>query len=251
MAELQPIYGPSHPQLNILTVEYREIPGFPGYLVSNIGTIWTRQPKNNAGKPTVDWRKRTLSKMRDGYLCLFLQSQGKSVPRLVHRVVLSSFVGPCPDGMEACHFPDATRSNNCIWNLRWDTRSENINDKFRHIPERKKKRCPVCGIVKANDDFHKSVSKIDGRQSICKECSTGWHPSRKVSGLCRQTYALLASHDEATPGVISEAAGCSEPAMRRRLRVLEFHGLATSRIVERNSRKHRVFKAKIHGKEPS
>lgn len=49
----------------------------------------------------------------------------------VHRLVLETFVGPCPDGTEACH-------NNGVWadcrlvNLRWDTRKSNHADKLKH-----------------------------------------------------------------------------------------------------------------------
>ncbi len=49
----------------------------------------------------------------------------------IHRLVLAAFVGPCPEGMEACH-------NNGDWhdcrlvNLRWDTRKNNHADKRVH-----------------------------------------------------------------------------------------------------------------------
>ena len=50
---------------------------------------------------------------------------------LLHRLVLTAFVGPCPEGMEACH-NDGTRNNNHVDNLRWDTRTNNNLDKRKH-----------------------------------------------------------------------------------------------------------------------
>lgn len=51
--------------------------------------------------------------------------------RLVHRLVLEAFVGPCPEGMEGCH-GDGDPTNNSLGNLRWDTATSNQLDKVRH-----------------------------------------------------------------------------------------------------------------------
>jgi hypothetical protein len=49
----------------------------------------------------------------------------------VHRGVLDTFVGPCPDGMECCH-NDGDPGNCAVSNLRWDTHSANIFDQVKH-----------------------------------------------------------------------------------------------------------------------
>lgn len=49
----------------------------------------------------------------------------------VHRLVLEAFVGPCPAGMEACHWDDDP-SNNQLSNLRWDTSTANKRDMARN-----------------------------------------------------------------------------------------------------------------------
>lgn len=51
--------------------------------------------------------------------------------KFIHVLVLESFVGPCPDGMESCH-NNGDSADARLVNLRWDTRSENNRDRVRH-----------------------------------------------------------------------------------------------------------------------
>ena len=62
----------------------------------------------------------------------------------VHRLVLEAFVGPRPEGMEACHWNDI-KTDNRASNLRWDTRSENTKDRIRNgiHPPSNKTHCEV------------------------------------------------------------------------------------------------------------
>jgi hypothetical protein len=50
---------------------------------------------------------------------------------LVHRLVLETFIGPCPPGMECRHL-DGNPTNNKLNNLRWGTHKENIQDSIKH-----------------------------------------------------------------------------------------------------------------------
>lgn len=67
----------------------------------------------------------------NGYEQVGLNRNGRISMRLVHRLVLESFVRSCPLGMVGCH-NDGDRRNNNIRNLRWDTPSENVRDTIRH-----------------------------------------------------------------------------------------------------------------------
>lgn len=67
---------------------------------------------------------------KHGYTEFLLSIDGKRVYQSAHRMVLETFRGPCPFGMEACHADDDP-ANNCLDNLRWDTKSENAKDKVR------------------------------------------------------------------------------------------------------------------------
>lgn len=73
-----------------------------------------------------------------GYLIVNLRGR----TQLVHRLVLEAFRGPCPDGMEGCHFPDSTRTNCRLDNLRWDTRKSNHADKIVHGTSLRGERSP-------------------------------------------------------------------------------------------------------------
>ncbi len=61
-----------------------------------------------------------------------MQAGGAAHKMFVHRLVLLAFVGPCPNGMEACHFPDRDVTNNRLSNLRWDTKQANAADATTH-----------------------------------------------------------------------------------------------------------------------
>lgn len=49
----------------------------------------------------------------------------------LHNLMLVTFVGPRPDGMEGCH-NDGNPLNNVPANLRWDTHQANMLDMYRH-----------------------------------------------------------------------------------------------------------------------
>jgi hypothetical protein len=120
--------------MSTATLEYRTIERFPGYRFGSDGSIWSawhRGPKRKmylGGK----WKRLCPTKNSSGYMLVGLRGADDQVHRClqVHRLILEAFVGPCPDGCEARHFPDATRGNNAIDNLTWGTRHENHQDQW-------------------------------------------------------------------------------------------------------------------------
>lgn len=65
------------------------------------------------------------------HLYVRLCKSGAELDQGVHCLVLESFVGPRPHGMEACHWNDLP-GDNSLSNLRWGTRSENMRDSVRN-----------------------------------------------------------------------------------------------------------------------
>jgi hypothetical protein len=109
-------------------VEYRDIPGFPGYRVGDDGSIWSRWDwRQHRGR----WHELRDGDHKSGYRSVALSLNKTLVRRRVHRLVLEAFVGSCPPGMECCH-NDGNPRNNRLDNLRWDTRSSNVRDQIRH-----------------------------------------------------------------------------------------------------------------------
>lgn len=66
-----------------------------------------------------------------GYPIVTFWRRGKGFTRNVHRLVLETFVGPCPKGCETRHL-NGNRTDNRLTNLRWGTRKENVADAIRH-----------------------------------------------------------------------------------------------------------------------
>lgn len=65
---------------------------------------------------------RVLSQRLDrrcGYYRVNLYKNGDRHTRLVHRLMLVAFVGPCPEGYEALHV-DGQPTSNTISNLSWE-----------------------------------------------------------------------------------------------------------------------------------
>lgn len=119
-------------------MEERWLPvvGFEGfYEVSNQGRVRSLPrvvPHPTSGKLTIKERmvKASLgAQMKYPMVNLWRDNKGHS--KYVHALVLESFVGPRPTGQDACH-KDGTKGNNCLSNLRWDTRKGNVADAYSH-----------------------------------------------------------------------------------------------------------------------
>lgn len=108
---------------------WKPIAGFEAlYEVSDLGRI--RRLRGRQG--TRAGRITSGRTNRDGYLRVSLcDAPNPEVEKLIHILVLEAFIGPCPDGMEACHW-DGNPGNAALSNLRWDTPANNTLDKIRH-----------------------------------------------------------------------------------------------------------------------
>ncbi len=123
--------------------EWRQIADFPDYWVSTLGRLFScrRNPPRLLKPSTKD----------KGYplviLCAGESRVSRHVAFTVHTLVLTAFVGPCPEGMECCHW-DGNPNNNRLDNLRWDTRRNNQIDTRRHGRLRTKLTPEKVNIIK-------------------------------------------------------------------------------------------------------
>lgn len=102
-------------------VTFKTVADFPNSMVGDDGSVWQFDGQV--------WAKVTPRPDPQGYLHVTIFYGRVRRNTSVHRLVLETFVGPCPEGMEACHAPDYEPANNRLCNLRWDTPKANSADK--------------------------------------------------------------------------------------------------------------------------
>jgi hypothetical protein len=128
-----------------MNTQLRDIPEFPNYKAGSDGTIWTSHTKGRVPLGTAQcvdgvWlypirQCKIPVKCRPDLHYLYVRikhESGAMKNRLVHRLILETFVGPCPEGMQCRHFPDANKTNNRLENLQWGTPTENAADREVH-----------------------------------------------------------------------------------------------------------------------
>lgn len=120
---------PEFTEAELVAESWRDIPGLPGYQVSDLGRVRSF------------WRKGCRTGFPDGPAKLMSRGFGPFGYRrvkmarqvfLVHALVLAAFVGPRPGEDFDCRHLDGDPSNNRLGNLRWGTRKENMADMISH-----------------------------------------------------------------------------------------------------------------------
>ena len=88
-------------------------------------------------------RQRKLYMRPTGHLQVMLTDGKSRYNAHVHRLMMEAFVGPCPERMEVCH-NNGDGADNRLENLRYGTRSDNVQDMLRHGNHRKSNvtHCP-------------------------------------------------------------------------------------------------------------
>lgn len=112
---------------------WRDVPGFKWVRVSDHGRVKTLTRtivRRNGSKYHVRGKILKTQMICNGYSAS-VSSKALNGMFYVGRLVLITFVGRCPTGMECCHW-DGDPSNNLLSNLRWDTHVNNEKDKLRH-----------------------------------------------------------------------------------------------------------------------
>lgn len=95
------------------------------YQISNCGQV------KSLSRSTTRGGILKLNKHKSGHLYIKLCKDGKYESFQIHRLVLETFIGLCPVGMECRHL-DGNPKNNRLNNLKWGTRSENMQDSIKH-----------------------------------------------------------------------------------------------------------------------
>ena len=169
---------------------WKPIPGYEGwYEASSFGRVRSldRFSPSNGGIRAIRGRVLKNQKHHTGYVQVSLCKNGMKESRRVHHLVLEAFIGPRPEGMEACHNDDDP-DNNQLSNLRWDSKSANQLDKVRRGTHNngRKTHCPR-GHAYVEENIYRPP--YNPRERVCRSCKRDHHrattAARRTSGESR------------------------------------------------------------------
>lgn len=133
---------------------WKDVVGYEGYYqVSNLGRVKSLDREISYIDPR--WGAHVTKKISEKilrprgykrYLCISLSKNNIFHGREIHRLVLETFVGPCPEGMVCCH-RDGNRHNNNLDNLRWDTAKGNAEDNIKNGTRLYGEKNPLWGAI--------------------------------------------------------------------------------------------------------
>jgi hypothetical protein len=108
-----------------VTESWKPVVGYEGiYEVSDMGRV--RRIVDSSYRSAYKAGRILKGSKREGYVRVELSpSKGVRKYHPVHALVATAFIGPCPPGKEVNHI-DGARDNNCLENLEYLTRLENI-----------------------------------------------------------------------------------------------------------------------------
>lgn len=113
--------------------EWRQIRGFPNYMISNLGNVYSKRSK----------RLLKLALKKSGYMYVGLSDINKKLNHLrVHRLVAEAFI-PNPDGLPEVNHKDEDKTNNRVDNLEWCTSKYNANYGTRNMKLQNRKSVSV------------------------------------------------------------------------------------------------------------
>ena len=119
---------------------WKDVLGYEGfYQVSNLGRVRSipRVTVRIGRKTKRKFVNKQLGKtlkpgwQKSGHLFVNLCKNNKVKIFRIHRLVLETFIGSCPNNKECCH-NDGNPANNRLENLRWDTKKNNSRDTINH-----------------------------------------------------------------------------------------------------------------------
>ena len=105
---------------------WKDVVGYEGlYKVSNRGNIYSVERKGANGRKFGGMMLKPTHQSH-GYLHIGLSKDGTYKKKLVHRLVLESFV-PNPNGLPEVNHRDEDKKNNYVENLEWCDTRYNLN----------------------------------------------------------------------------------------------------------------------------
>ena len=144
---------------------WKDVVGYEGiYMVSSLGRMLSKE-RTVKRKNGADYlQKESIIEGSDyhGYKVTTIAKNKIKKHKFIHVLIAEAFLGPKPEKMEVCH-GDGNRKNNCIENLRYGTRSDNVRDAIKHGTY---KRPPIVrgskrSDAKINEKIAKQIKESD------------------------------------------------------------------------------------------
>lgn len=154
--------------------EFRDIPNFEGYQVSNFGTVISFKRSKKG---------RLLKQQKDRYGYIYYCFGKKKMK--AHRLVMMAFC-PCEnmDNLQVSHLDD-NKENNCLSNLCWATAKENDNWGSR------------------NEKISENRKNKAGKQVLCIETGVIYPTAAEASrqtGIHRDSISRASRNKQKTAG---------------------------------------------------
>jgi HNH endonuclease/NUMOD4 motif-containing protein len=183
--------------------QWREVPGYPSYEVSDHGRVRRRCAKSS-------WSAGHIlrpASMPSGHKFVVLTDAAELARKqFVHRLVAQAFIGPAPFDRAMVLHHDDVPTNNTPGNLYWGTHAENVADaRLNRRPNRKRNRGAQPGEENSSALLTEDqVRRIKGMLGLglCGACIARLHGVRKETiyaiAKCR-TWTHVT--EEATPWI--------------------------------------------------
>lgn len=102
---------------------WKSVSGFDGYEISDRGRVRSFRRNNGQGRIL-----KTETSDR-GYKQVSLYKDGKQHQKSIHRLVAEAFIDN-PEEKETVNHKDCDKTNNCVSNLEWMSKSENVRHAY-------------------------------------------------------------------------------------------------------------------------
>jgi DNA polymerase I-like protein with 3'-5' exonuclease and polymerase domains len=113
--------------------QFKDIPGYPGYIVSDTGKLYSLKIKGAQGKLDYNNPHEMLPRIVKGYYRVGLRiNDGRRHQKKISNLVWEAFKGIIPEGYEIDH-KDHNKLNDHLSNLQLLTRSDNIKKNYINI----------------------------------------------------------------------------------------------------------------------
>jgi hypothetical protein len=159
-----------------VSAEWRPVPGWPEYEVSEWGDVRRAQAGKGtrAGRPLKPWRN-----IKSGYPTVGLWRDNCQHRTTVHKLVAIAFLGKPPSPEHVVAHNDGSRENNHWTNLRWATQRENMADCARHGTDNRGTRN---GQAKIDEICVTAIRKMAAMRIPQRVAAEGFGISRQTVG---------------------------------------------------------------------